>query len=64
MMYVWLIFYLHGPPLGEGDHKVPPLPVLLHHVSKDDVPVATGPCQLGTVCRPGQAEHAAGVGLL
>lgn len=57
-------FYLHGSPLGKGDHKVLPLPVLLHHMGKDDMPIATGPSQLGAVCRPGQAEHTAGVGLL
>lgn len=64
VQYVSLAFYLHGPPLGKGDHNVLPLPVLLHHMGKDDMAVATGPCQLGTICRPGQAEHAAGVGLL
>ncbi|TNN80346.1 hypothetical protein EYF80_009370 [Liparis tanakae] len=38
--------------------------MLLHHVGEDDMPVATGPGQLGAVCRPGQAEHTACVGLL
>lgn len=63
-MCAWLSFYLHGSPLGQSDHKVLPLPMLLHHVGKDDMPVATGPGQLGAVCRPGQAEHTACVGLL
>lgn len=57
-------FYLHGSLLGEGDHKVLPLPVLFHHMGKDDMPVATGPSQLGAICRPGQGEHTACVGLL
>lgn len=57
-------FYLHGSLLGEGDHKVLPLPVLFHHMGKDDMPIATGPSQLGAVCRPGQGEHTACVGLL
>lgn len=56
--------YLHGSPLGKGDHKVLPLPVLLNHMGKDDMSVAAGPGQLGAVCRPGQAEHTACVGLL
>lgn len=38
--------------------------MLLHHMGKDDMPVAAGPGQLGAVCRPGQAEHTACVGLL
>lgn len=59
-----LLLYLHGSPLGEGDHKVLPLPVLLHHMGKDDMPVATGPSQLGAICGPGQTEHAACVGFL
>lgn len=63
-MCVWLSFYLHGSPLGKGDHKVLPFPMLLHHMGKDDMPVAAGPSQLGAVCRPGQAEHTACVGLL
>lgn len=61
---LWLSFYLHGSPLGKGDHKVLPLPMLLHHVGKDDLPVATGPGQLCAVCGPGQAEHTPCVGLL
>lgn len=61
---MWLSFYLHGSPLGKRDHKVLPLPMLLHHMGKDDMSVATGPSQLCAVCRPGQAEHAACVGLL
>lgn len=63
-MCVSLPFYLHGSPLCKGDHKVLPLPVLLHHMSKDDMPVATGPSHLGAICRPGQAEHTACVGFL
>lgn len=59
-----IYFYLHGSPLGKGNHKVLPLPVLLHHMGKDDMSVATGPGQLGAIGRPSQAEHAAGVGLL
>lgn len=63
-MCAWFILYLHGSPLGEGDHKVLPLPVLLHHMGKDDMSISAGPSQLGTVCSPGQAEHTACVGLL
>lgn len=59
-----VLLYLHGSPLGEGDHKVLPLPVLIHHMGEDDMPVAAGPRQLGAICRPGQAEHAARVGFL
>lgn len=38
--------------------------MLLHHMGKDDMPDAAGPSQLGAICRPGQAENTACVGLL
>lgn len=63
-MHVWLSFYLHASPLAKGDHEVLPLPMLLHHMGKDDMPISAGPSQLGAICRPRQAEHAACVGLL
>lgn len=38
--------------------------MLLHHMGKDDMPIAAGSSQLGAICRPGQAEYTACVGLL
>ena len=58
------LFYLHGSPLGKSDQKVLPLPVLLHHMGKDDMPIAAGPSQLSAIRRPGQSEHTACVWLL
>lgn len=55
--------HLHGSPLGEGDLEVLPLPVLIHHVGKDDMAVAAGPGQLRAICRPGEVEDAECVGL-
>lgn len=62
--YLNVLLYLHGSPLGEGDHKVLPLPVLIHHMGEDDMAVAAGPRQLGAICGPSQTEHTASVGFL
>lgn len=55
--------HLHGSPLGEGDLEILPLPVLIHHVGKDDMAVAAGAGQLRAICRPGEVEDAECVGL-
>lgn len=57
-------FYLHGSSFGESYDKVLPLPVLLHHMGKNDMSISAGPGQLGAIRRPGQAEHTACVGFL
>lgn len=55
--------HLHGSPLGEGDLKIFPLPVLVHHMGKDDMAVAAGPGQLRAICGPGEVKDAECVGL-
>lgn len=55
--------HLHASPLGEGDLKILPLPVLIHHMGKDDMPVAAGPGQLRAICGPGEVKDAECVGL-
>lgn len=56
--------HLHGSPLGEGDLKILPLPVLIHHMGKNDMPVAASPGQLCAICRPGEVKDAECVGLI
>lgn len=58
------LHYLHRSSLGQSDHKILPLPALLHHMGKDDMTVTTGSCQLGAISRPGYGEHTASVWLL
>lgn len=44
--------------------EVFPLPVLFHHVGKDDLAVPTGSSQLGAIAGPRNGKNAASVGLL
>lgn len=55
--------HLHASPLGEGDLEILPPPVLIHHMGKDDMPVAAGPGQLRAICGPGEVKDAECVGL-
>lgn len=55
--------HLHGSSLGEGDLEVLPLPVLIHHMGKNDMAIAAGPSQLCAICRPGEVKDTECVGL-
>lgn len=55
--------HLHGSPLCEADLEILPLPVLIHHVGKDDMAVAARPGQLRAICGPGEVKDAERVGL-